>query len=62
MIYPKMNSLADEYLKEGKIVKKKITIAPSWGKKNILNYNIQKLLKNFFIMVIQLTFVLITKC
>ncbi len=43
--YPKIDSLADEYLKEGKIVKKKITIAPSWGKKNILNYNIQKIIK-----------------
>ena len=32
--YPKIDSLADEYLKEGKIIKK-ITIAPSWEKKYI---------------------------
>ena len=50
--YPKIDSLADEYLKEGKNHKKNNYY--SFWEKNILNYNIQKLLKNFFIMVIQL--------
>lgn len=47
--YPKIDLLVDEYLKEKKIIKKKITIAPSWGKKNILNYNIQKVIKTLLL-------------
>ncbi len=51
--YPKLDHLVSDYNnRKVKILKNKVTIAPSWGKKNLIHYNLdiffQSLLNNNF--------------